>query len=349
MNPVGDGRAALETPEPSAATTARRSSPSTWRRAIFLAWSALGAWLLYRVLVANAATLQDLLARGPGWLFVAAATACYVGCQLLAMGRWTMLARAAGVPLTLRQGFALGVAGEAGNLVMPGANGGDAVKVGLVVGSNLPIARGVASVVADRVSGLLGLLLVGFLAGAAQWSIAGSTVRRLTICMAVLAGGAAVAVALLLHPFSHRVVATIVRPWSRAAAVVAQFSAVAETYRSRWWGLVLAVAISMVSQSLALLVMYYSSAALSRDAAASLGSTLLAGPLVLASTAIPLPFGALGVTEEVGEKLFGVLGVPGGGLMMLGYRSAAVLAVQTLLVLLWASRVVWPESRHPNT
>jgi len=274
----------MEVLEPSTATPTPRSPPSLWRRAGFVVCSALGAWLLYRVLVANTAALQDLWARGPVWLSVVSATACYVGCQILTMGRWAMLARAAGVPLTLRQGFALGVAGEAGNLVMPGANGGDAVKLGLVVGSKLPIARGVASIVADRVAGLFGLVLVGFFSGAIQWTTAGTTVRTLTASMGVLAAGVAMAVGLLLHPFSHRMLALALRPWSLATAVVAQFADVAQTYRSNWWGLVLAVAISMVSQCLALLVMYYSSAALSRESAASLGSTLLAGPLVLACT-----------------------------------------------------------------
>lgn len=163
--------------------------------------------------------------------------------------------------------------------------------------------------------------------------------------MGVLAAGVALAVGLLLHPFSHRMLALALRPWSLATAVVAQFADVAQTYRSNWWGLVLAVAISMVSQCLALLVMYYSSAALSRESAASLGSTLLAGPLVLACTALPLPFGALGVTEEVGEKLFAILGFKGGGLMMLGYRTTVVLAVGTLVVSLWCSRLILLEAK----
>ena len=45
-------------------------------------------------------------------------------------------------------------------------------------------------------------------------------------------------------------------------------------------------------------------------------------PLVLFSTAIPMPFGALGVTEQVSKTLFqNLVGFASGDLAMLGYRA----------------------------
>ncbi len=43
-------------------------------------------------------------------------------------------------------------------------------------------------------------------------------------------------------------------------------------------------------------------------------------PLTLFTMAVPLPFGALGLTEEVGDQLFKMVGHPSGSLAMMGFR-----------------------------
>jgi hypothetical protein len=43
-------------------------------------------------------------------------------------------------------------------------------------------------------------------------------------------------------------------------------------------------------------------------------------PLTLFSMAVPLPFGALGLSEEVGQQLFQLVGHPSGALAMMGFR-----------------------------
>jgi hypothetical protein len=43
-------------------------------------------------------------------------------------------------------------------------------------------------------------------------------------------------------------------------------------------------------------------------------------PLTLFTMAVPLPFGALGLTEGVGDQLFSMVGHPSGGLAMMGFR-----------------------------
>ena len=44
------------------------------------------------------------------------------------------------------------------------------------------------------------------------------------------------------------------------------------------------------------------------------------GPLTLFTMAVPLPFGALGLSEGVGDQLFGLVGHPSGALAMMGFR-----------------------------
>ena len=43
-------------------------------------------------------------------------------------------------------------------------------------------------------------------------------------------------------------------------------------------------------------------------------------PLVFFTTAVPLPFGALGLSEEVSQQLFEMVAHPGGALAMMGFR-----------------------------
>ena len=43
-------------------------------------------------------------------------------------------------------------------------------------------------------------------------------------------------------------------------------------------------------------------------------------PLTLFTMAVPLPFGALGLSEGVGDQLFKLVGHPSGALAMMGFR-----------------------------
>jgi len=43
-------------------------------------------------------------------------------------------------------------------------------------------------------------------------------------------------------------------------------------------------------------------------------------PLTLFTMAVPLPFGALGLCEEVGDQLLKLVGHPSGALAMMGLR-----------------------------
>src|SRR5205085_9736564 len=52
----------------------------------------------------------------------------------------------------------------------------------------------------------------------------------------------------------------------------------------------------------------------------SLASHFLIVPLVLFTTAVPLPFGALGVSEQASQGLFGLMNYHGGAVAMLGFR-----------------------------
>src|SRR5208283_4373687 len=52
----------------------------------------------------------------------------------------------------------------------------------------------------------------------------------------------------------------------------------------------------------------------------TLAQHFLMVPLTLFTMVVPIPFGALGVSEEVGNQLGKLVGHPGGALAMLGFR-----------------------------
>ncbi|MEI7698751.1 MAG: lysylphosphatidylglycerol synthase transmembrane domain-containing protein [Planctomycetia bacterium] len=331
----------LESVNPVLSPTQRPTPRSGWVKWLVVAVTAsVGLWLLWGVLRANAAALSDLKGKGPDWRFVCCALACYVIAQVVPMARWCMLARAAGVPIRASEAFAMGVAGEAGNLVMPGANGGDAIKLGLVIRSGLPVAKLIVSSLADRITGLVGLLCIGLGAGLWQWSHASSALRTVTLVVGGLLGVGLVGLALATGQQVLGWALARCPRWPWVISLVGQITATMTAYRTKPGTLLAAVAISMLSQSLSLASLYCSGVAISRATAPSLASTLVGGPLVFISMAVPLPFGAIGVVEEMGEQLFSALGFAGGGLAMLAYRCCHTLAVAVLIACYWIARLL---------
>ena len=149
-----------EPPEPAGLQAAQ---PAPWRvwawRAAMLAAAVVAARLVYGVLLSNSAAIADVAARGPRWGYLAAAVAFFLANQMLTLVRWRWLARGAGVPVTVSDAFTLMAAAEVGNLVMPGANGGDAVKLGMIARQRLPLGSRFSQTLAivTRVAGV-GLL-----------------------------------------------------------------------------------------------------------------------------------------------------------------------------------------------
>jgi hypothetical protein len=185
----------------------------------------------------------------------------------------------------------------------------------------------------------LGLLSVGCAAGAWQWSGGAPAVRAIAATAAVLLAAAVGVVWCLLHPRAVGLVRQAAGLGPRWLAVCGPVADVAELYGNRRGPLLNAVVVSAASQTCSLLAMFCSGQALVRDGAASAVATLLAGPFVLIATALPLPFGALGVTERIGQDLFAAEGFAGGGLATLGYRFSQMLAIATLVTGVWLFRL----------
>jgi uncharacterized protein (TIRG00374 family) len=86
--------------------------------------------------------------------------------------RWFLLVRALDLPFTLRNAVRLGLVGTFYNTFLPGSIGGDFVKaIFIAKGHPGRRAAAVATVVADRLVGLFGLLLFAGAVGGVFWAV----------------------------------------------------------------------------------------------------------------------------------------------------------------------------------
>ena len=81
---------------------------------------------------------------------------------MLTFARWHQLVRAQGLTFSLRDAVRLGFIGNVFNLVIPGAVGGDVIKAAFLCRMQPDKKpQAVASMVLDRILGLLGLFIAG--------------------------------------------------------------------------------------------------------------------------------------------------------------------------------------------
>jgi hypothetical protein len=134
-----------------------------------------------------------------------------------------------------------------------------------------------------------------------------------------------------------------------ASEAVAELGATGAAYRQHPGVVALGVALGLATYSLHTLAFAAAGHALTPDAPA-LDVHFLIVPLVLFSTAIPLPFGALGVSENVSDGLFRLVDYSGGVIAMLAFRtyvySTAILGAGVYLANLAQVRTLRESAEH---
>lgn len=162
------------------------------------------AILCYLIIQARGAFAQ-LSEKAIEWPFLVAALVCSLATATLSFVRWHLLIRALGISVRLIDSLRLGSLGFALNFVSPGSIGGDFFKaIFLAHGQPGRRTEAVASVVADRVMGLLtmlalascGILATGLLNAAApslrllcQTILSAALVTWLGFALLMLVGG----------------------------------------------------------------------------------------------------------------------------------------------------------------
>jgi uncharacterized protein (TIRG00374 family) len=130
----------------------------------WLKWPvALGilAWMYY----SNRADLQRIAVAPKAWGYAVLALLLISSSTLITFVRWYLLVRAQEFPFRIRDAVRYGFIGVVSNYVMPGSVGGDLIKAVLLArdhSSRKTVAA--ATVLLDRILGLLALFMVGAVA-----------------------------------------------------------------------------------------------------------------------------------------------------------------------------------------
>ncbi len=288
---------------------------------------AVAVALLAFVLAMNWTRLTALFSRAPDFGILAACAAVSVVIYALQYVRWYLLVRALDLPFTLRNAFRLGAVGTFYNTFLPGAIGGDIVKAVFIArGQPNRKAAAVATVVADRLIGLFGLLLFAGAVGGAFWlagdeQIAGKQALRNTVlfCGGLAGTGAALYFALGFLPtrrqerFGNRLAAI-----PKVGQTLAELWETAIRYRRRPKAVLATVGLSAVIHTLMVLAFHFAVRVFNPEVPAApevgvpsaairpgqLSEHCVIAPVgFIAQALIPVP-GGLGVGEAVFGELY---------------------------------------------
>jgi hypothetical protein len=268
--------------------------------------------LLGVVAWANWGQIRTVLARPFDVTAFALALGLYLAGVGLAFSRWYVLVRAVGLPFRYRDAWRLGFIGLLFNLVIPGAVGGDVVKAAFLCREQGRRAEPIASIVLDRLLGMLGLFGLAFGVGLAWWSRLDGGVRDLVVTAGIATGVATSLLILAFLPLDR------FRP-HRMPAWRAKLASVGRAYRSRPGVVSGSIVASVGVHALNVTAFWLVTRSMFPDGP-GLAEHFLIVPLVLFSTAIPLPMGALGASEAISAGLFRLAEHRGGAVAMMGFR-----------------------------
>jgi uncharacterized membrane protein YbhN (UPF0104 family) len=114
--------------------------------------------------------IRGLLEQTPNYVNFISLLMLGVTCSSIQYTRWYLLVRALDLPFTLGKAFRLGLVGSFWNAFAPGSVGGDLVKAYYIAaGQPGRRASAVATVLADRLVGLFGLIWFSAVFGSAFW------------------------------------------------------------------------------------------------------------------------------------------------------------------------------------
>jgi uncharacterized membrane protein YbhN (UPF0104 family) len=282
-----------------------------------LAFSLLG-WVIWT----HREDIRAVFSRPLDLGLLAQAQAIFLAGIIATFLRWFILVRVIEPRFTLRAALLLGFIGNVFNLVIPGAVGGDLIKAAYLVRMHIKKTQAIASMVIDRVLGLLGLFVLASIAGISTWSIATPPVQRLIVAAWVATGLGVLVLAVIFGQVLTRAFPHLAGGHSRLGLIIAELKEMSATYRRRLDVVLGCAVMSVMIHSLNVLAFYRVGQMLfpPEELRTTLTQHFLMAPLTLFTMAVPIPFGALGFTEKVGDELFKLVGHPSGGLAMMGFR-----------------------------
>lgn len=249
---------------------------------------------------------------------IASVAVWIIGPVLLGTLRWWLLIRGASLDCSYLRAMRLQLTGFFFNTAMPGAVGGDIVKAIYIMRDQPSRTRktpAMLTVLLDRIVGLMGLFVMGIVAALASYDKLSShpTTNQLLIGLWTVAGLSAIFLAIVFvshgdgkDPFIK--ILSYKMPGFRTIRGV--YEAI-RAYRDRPMVIFSTIAISVLVQFIFMVFMGFIGRVLYGPSfdAALLAPIFPFGTLV---TAIPLAPGGLGVGHAAFDRLFALVGLPGG-------------------------------------
>lgn len=276
-------------------------------------------------------TAQQLLWGWVGAAIVLRSVSIGVACV-----RWWLLVRAQEIPFRLRDALRLGLLGNACNYVVPGTVGGDLTKVVLIAKDN-PDAKATvtATVVLDRILGLMALLLVGASAALLHtdlWNHPQLSTGMLLLTTGSLVGVTALCV--MLHPAAVRS-----RLWKRLSdlpkigGIVEELTRGVSLYQQRRRTIVGCLLLSMAGHISSITACFCCVVALRQTVLAPgyLTHALLVPIAEVAASVLPLP-GGIGAREGAMQYLYANLSSSGTAAGEAGFFVAIGFSLVSIVV-----------------
>ena len=144
--------------------------------------------LLGLVIWQNREKIREVFSRPLDLKLLVLALAVYLTGMFGTFVRWFFLVRVIEPKFKFSATVLLGLIGMVFNLVIPGAVGGDLIKAAYLARMRIRKTQAIASMVIDRILGLLGLFILASIAGAFAWGLATTDVRKLIMAAWVAVG-----------------------------------------------------------------------------------------------------------------------------------------------------------------
>jgi glycosyltransferase 2 family protein len=287
---------------------------------INLALIALAFGLLGLMIWLKWAEIRPVFSRPLDLRLLFLAIAIYLVALCTTFVRWFLLVRVIEPKFTFGATILLGFIGTVFNLLIPGAVGGDLIKAAYLVRMRIKKTQAVASMIIDRILGLMGLFVLASIAGGIAWSDAPPAVQNLIMAAWIATGSGAILLAAIFGQVFTKLFPGLKRGHSRVAVIVSELNVMSATYRRRLDLVLGCLGLAVFNHSLNVLAFFLVDWMLFPMMTTTLAQHYLVVPLTLFSTAVPLPFGALGLSEGVSDQLFKLVGHDGGLLAMMGFR-----------------------------
>jgi len=245
--------------------------------------------------------------RDTDWRWAGAAVGTYFAGQTMLTFRWNILLKVHGITVTLFQAVKLTYLGLFYNNIMPGAIGGDLLKGWYITQHSHKTRRieAVVTVFVDRLVGLVGMMIIGALAGftkAGSLSVPlGNSGKTIQVRMLIWAMLVLLAIMTVLF-FSRRIRRGLLLARLLAKLPFSGFlkkvDGALRVYRGYPGVIIMALLITAIIQSLGIVAVWFLTKALGMDSVTFLHCLIILPVVWLISAAIPVP-GGLGIMENL--------------------------------------------------